>query len=83
MQKVTLPERPNWRDHAQEAGFSFADMHGEPYWDIRMHTPKGSTRKLTIPFQSTGPLWPEYKKGPAQFVFQQLPQTHHALYRKA
>ncbi len=33
MQKTSLPERPNWRDHAQEVGFTFADMHGEPYWD--------------------------------------------------
>ncbi|MEX3314099.1 glutathionylspermidine synthase family protein [Sulfitobacter sp. PS-8MA] len=33
MQKIDLPERPDWRDHAQEVGFTFADMHGEPYWD--------------------------------------------------
>jgi glutathionylspermidine synthase len=33
LQKITLPERPSWRDHAQEVGFTFADMHGEPYWD--------------------------------------------------
>lgn len=33
MKKLTLPERPHWRDHAQEVGFTFADMHGEPYWD--------------------------------------------------
>lgn len=33
MQKIALPERPHWRDHAQEVGFTFADMHGEPYWD--------------------------------------------------
>ncbi|WP_113911318.1 glutathionylspermidine synthase family protein [Roseovarius dicentrarchi] len=33
MQKITLPERPDWRDHAREVGFTFADMHGEPYWD--------------------------------------------------
>ncbi len=33
MQKVTLPERPNWRDHARDVGFTFADMYGEPYWD--------------------------------------------------
>lgn len=33
MKKIALPERPNWRDHAQEVGFTFADMHGEPYWD--------------------------------------------------
>ena len=33
MQKITLPERPDWRDTAKEVGFTFADMHGEPYWD--------------------------------------------------
>lgn len=33
MQKLTLPERPGWRDRATELGFSFADMGGEPYWD--------------------------------------------------
>jgi len=33
MKKIALPERPHWRAHAQEVGFSFADMHGEPYWD--------------------------------------------------
>ncbi|MAB17688.1 MAG: hypothetical protein CMN07_11140, partial [Roseobacter sp.] len=33
MHRVELAERPHWRDHAKEVGFSFADMHGEPYWD--------------------------------------------------
>lgn len=33
MEKITLPERPDWRDTAREVGFTFADMHGEPYWD--------------------------------------------------
>lgn len=33
MQKITLPERPDWRSKAEELGFAFADMHGEPYWD--------------------------------------------------
>lgn len=33
MQKVALPERDDWRAEAQELGFTFADMHGEPYWD--------------------------------------------------
>ncbi|SLN26183.1 Putative acid--amine ligase YgiC [Aquimixticola soesokkakensis] len=33
MEKITLAERPHWRDHAQEVGFTFADMHGAPYWD--------------------------------------------------
>jgi len=33
MQKLHLPERPGWRERAQELGFTFADMNGEPYWD--------------------------------------------------
>lgn len=33
MEKVHLPERPEWRAKAAELGFTFADMHGEPYWD--------------------------------------------------
>ena len=33
MLKVDLPERPNWRQMAQEVGFTFADMYGEAYWD--------------------------------------------------
>lgn len=33
MEKIDLPERPGWRDRAQELGFTFADMGGEPYWD--------------------------------------------------
>ncbi|MDO5641371.1 MAG: glutathionylspermidine synthase family protein [Paracoccus sp. (in: a-proteobacteria)] len=33
MQKIDLPERPGWRERAQELGFTFADMGGEPYWD--------------------------------------------------
>ena len=33
MQKIPLAERPHWRDQAKEVGFTFADMHGEPYWD--------------------------------------------------
>ncbi|TKA95489.1 glutathionylspermidine synthase family protein [Cereibacter changlensis] len=33
MQKIQIAERPDWRKEAEELGFSFADMHGEPYWD--------------------------------------------------
>ena len=33
MKKIDMPERPHWRDHAREVGFTFADMHGAPYWD--------------------------------------------------
>ncbi|WP_353474761.1 glutathionylspermidine synthase family protein [Salipiger sp. H15] len=33
MEKLTLTERPGWRAKAEDLGFTFADMHGEPYWD--------------------------------------------------
>lgn len=33
MQKLHLPARADWREKAEAQGFTFADMHGEPYWD--------------------------------------------------
>ena len=33
MQKVDLPERPDLLEKAKAQGFTFAHMHGEPYWD--------------------------------------------------
>lgn len=33
MDRIELPQRPGWRDRAQELGFTFADMDGAPYWD--------------------------------------------------
>ncbi len=33
MHKQDLPERADWRAKAEEQGFTFADMHGEPYWE--------------------------------------------------
>ncbi len=33
MHRIALPERADWRTLAAEVGFTFADMHGEPYWD--------------------------------------------------
>lgn len=33
MQRIDLPERENWKALAEEAGFRFHTMHGEPYWD--------------------------------------------------
>ncbi|SNX71142.1 glutathionylspermidine synthase [Cereibacter ovatus] len=33
MRRIAYPERPDWRAKAAELGFTFADMHGEPYWD--------------------------------------------------
>ena len=33
MQRVTLSERPDWKSKAEELGFHFHTMYGEPYWD--------------------------------------------------
>ncbi|MFV0409205.1 MAG: glutathionylspermidine synthase family protein [Paracoccus sp. (in: a-proteobacteria)] len=33
MDKISLPERPDWRAQAEELGFTFADMGGAPYWE--------------------------------------------------
>ncbi|CAK8741399.1 Putative acid--amine ligase YgiC [Sodalis praecaptivus] len=32
MKRVTLSERPNWREKATEYGFNFHTLYGEPYW---------------------------------------------------
>lgn len=32
MRRVTLNERPDWREKATEYGFEFHTMYGEPYW---------------------------------------------------
>lgn len=33
MQRDVMPERPDWREKAEEVGFTFHTMHGAPYWD--------------------------------------------------
>lgn len=33
MERIELAERPGWRAKAEELGFRFHTMHGEPYWD--------------------------------------------------
>ena len=32
MRRVACAERPNWRDVAEELGFRFHTIGGEPYW---------------------------------------------------
>ncbi|WP_031518743.1 glutathionylspermidine synthase family protein [Siccibacter colletis] len=32
MERVSIVERPNWREKATEFGFNFHTMYGEPYW---------------------------------------------------
>jgi glutathionylspermidine synthase len=33
MQRIAVSERPDWRQRADEAGFVFHTLNGEPYWD--------------------------------------------------
>ena len=33
MDRIALTERPGWKAKAEELGFRFHTMHGEPYWD--------------------------------------------------
>lgn len=33
MRRIAIPERANWRERAEEAGFAFHTIDGEPYWD--------------------------------------------------
>ena len=32
MERVSIAERPDWREKATEYGFNFHTMYGEPYW---------------------------------------------------
>lgn len=33
MKRIQIAERPNWKATAEEQGFKFHTMYGEPYWD--------------------------------------------------
>ena len=33
MRRISVPERPDWKKHAEELGFGFHTMYGAPYWD--------------------------------------------------
>lgn len=33
MKRISVSERPNWRAYAEEVGFNFHTIDGEPYWD--------------------------------------------------
>lgn len=37
MQRITIAERPNWRERATELGFAFHSPNGETYWDERAY----------------------------------------------
>ncbi|XNM62999.1 glutathionylspermidine synthase family protein [Escherichia coli] len=36
MERVSIVERPDWREKATEYGFNFHTMYGEPYWSERL-----------------------------------------------
>jgi glutathionylspermidine synthase len=33
MQRIRIAERAQWRARAEEAGFRFHTIDGQPYWD--------------------------------------------------
>lgn len=33
MKRIDIPERPGWKEQAEELGFGFHTMYGAPYWD--------------------------------------------------
>lgn len=33
MKRIQIAERPNWKETADQQGFKFHTMYGEPYWD--------------------------------------------------
>src|SRR5450432_2648177 len=37
MQRITCPERSDWRTTAEETGFDFHTIDGERYWDERAY----------------------------------------------
>ena len=37
MQRISCPERSDWRDTAQATGFDFHTLDGERYWDERAY----------------------------------------------
>lgn len=37
MERVITDPRQKWQEHAENAGFAFHTMHGEPYWNEGVH----------------------------------------------
>ena len=37
MQRIRIAERAQWRARAEEAGFRFHTIDGQPYWDERAY----------------------------------------------
>ncbi|WP_299476127.1 glutathionylspermidine synthase family protein [uncultured Roseibium sp.] len=33
MKRISVPERPGWKEQAEKLGFGFHTMYGAPYWD--------------------------------------------------
>lgn len=86
MQKIALPERPDLAEKAAEVGFTFAHMHGEPYWD------ESSAYRLTLAQIETDIEAPASElhamvrdavdrivADPALMARMGIPEAHHAL----
>lgn len=37
MQRIICPERDDWQQTAEQCGFAFHSIDGEPYWDERAY----------------------------------------------
>ena len=49
MERVSITERPDWREKATEYGFNFHTMYGEPYWCEDGYYKPVSYTHLTLP----------------------------------
>lgn len=44
MKKISIEERPDWRETAEREGFNFHTIDGERYWDERATTSSPKNR---------------------------------------
>ncbi len=61
MERVSITERPDWREKAHEYGFNFHTMYGEPYWceDAYYKLTLAQVEKLEEVTAETAPDVPE------------------------
>ncbi len=61
MERVSIVERPDWREKATEYGFNFHTMYGEPYWceDAYYKLTLAQVEKLEEVIRRTAPDVPE------------------------
>ena len=86
MIRVTLPERPDWREKAEALGFGFHEMYGEPYWvdgvaflltldevEERIEDPSGELHAMCMD------LVAEVTRSEALMARLDIPSEHHDL----